>query len=141
MGLTATATKVLREEVHLLWQYPHQIMYLVKAEESLNVAFLPMLKQVQKEHTCFPEQSFTAESLVTVGTSMQCFEISLGRRLLSLKMHQISHSLDLLTCITVVWTPLLKTIIISMLFTKKSNLRVVLATIYCFWLGDRVPCM
>ena len=140
MALTAIATikycerrcsTYLGWRIHLLWQYPHQIMYLVKAKESLNVAFLPMLKQVQKECICFPRTIIYCRKFSNCGNLYAMFRDFLGQA-----FTEPQDAPDLPQFRLVVWTPLLKTIYPC--FSQKVEFEGCHSN-YCFWHGDTLP--
>ena len=89
MALTATATKGLREEVQRILGMKEpvvvvkspaksNIMYIIHTEESLDKAFTPMFKQLQKDRKEFPQTIIYCQRFSDCGYLYTMFRDFLG---------------------------------------------------------------
>lgn len=148
MALTATATKGLREEVQrivgmkepvVVAKSPAKsnIMYMIHTEESLDKAFTPMLQQLQKDRKEFPGTIIYCQRFSDCGYLYTMFRNFLGPTftqptdapdLPQFRLVDMYHSST---------DPVIKENI-STSFSKKSVLRVVIATV-AFGMGIDCP--
>lgn len=111
-------------------------MYIVKAQESLNEAFLPMLEHLQNERITFPQTIIYCRKFSDYGNLYTMFRDFLGPTFTEPQDAPDLPQFRLVDMYHSSTDPIVKDI--SMLFTKKSSLRVVIATV-AFGMGIDCP--